>query len=523
MAKLSLAKGTTSYLSRIFIQDSSSTTGAGLTGLTNASSGLVCYRARDDDGNAAGTAISLSAGTRGTWSSGGFVEKDATNMPGVYEFGVPNAAIATGSKSVLIMFKGATNMAPLPLEIELTGWDNQDAVRGGMTALPNAVPGAAGGVFIAGTNAPVTITGSGDALTITSSGGNGAGIIVAANGTGHGIKSTGGATSGDGLRAIGGGSGNGLAAVAGATGVGLIATGGATSGDGAQFTAATSGSGLRATAAGAAANGLIGTGAGTGSGIAGTGSTSGAGILGVGGATGAGLQGAGGATSGDGIRASAQALGHGLNLIATGSSSHGLFATGGTAGTSDGIKAAAGTGGVDIRGAITGNVTGNLSGSVGSVTGAVGSVTGAVASVTGNVGGNVVGTVASVVGAVASVTGNVGGNVVGSVGSVTGAVGSVTAAVAITSNVKKNQALAKFEFLMTDSTTHAPVTGKTVSVTRSIDNGAFGAGTLSAVTEIASGIYSVDFASGDLNGNVITLRATASGCDDALERIVTQP
>lgn len=50
---------------------------------------------------------------------------------------------------------------------------------------------------------------------------------------------------------------------------------------------------------------------------------------------------------------------------------------------------------------ITGNITGNLSGSVGSVTGAVGSVT-------GNVGGNVTGSVGSVVGAVGSVTGAVG-------------------------------------------------------------------------------------------------------------------
>jgi hypothetical protein len=137
MAKLSIVKGATSVLCRIFLQDSSSTTGAGLTGLTSGSAGLVCYRARDDDGNAGGTAITLSAGTRGTWSSGGFVEKDATNMPGVYEFGIPNAAIATGTRSVIIMFKGATNLAPLPLEIELTGWDNQDAVHGGMTCLPN--------------------------------------------------------------------------------------------------------------------------------------------------------------------------------------------------------------------------------------------------------------------------------------------------------------------------------------------------------------------------------------------------
>jgi len=151
--KLSIAKGATSVLVRIFLSDSSSTTGAGLTGLTSGSSGLVCYRARDDDGNAGGTAISLSGGTRGTWSSGGFVEKDSTNMPGIYEFGIPDAALATGSRSVDIMFKGATNLAPLPMEIELTGWNNQDAVHGGMSALPNAAAEASGGLYTRGTGA----------------------------------------------------------------------------------------------------------------------------------------------------------------------------------------------------------------------------------------------------------------------------------------------------------------------------------------------------------------------------------
>src|SRR6185312_11234590 len=77
----------------------------------------------------------------------------------------------------------------------------------------------------------------------------------------------------------------------------------------------------------------------------------------------------------------ASGSGHGASFAAAGTSKHGLLATGGSAGTSDGIKGTAGVGGVDIRGNITGNVTGNLSGSVGSVTGAVGSVTGAVGSV----------------------------------------------------------------------------------------------------------------------------------------------
>lgn len=91
------------------------------------------------------------------------------------------------------------------------------------------------------------------------------------------------------------------------------------------------------------------------------------------------------------------------------------------------------------------------------------------------------------------------------------------------SNVKKGQPLTGFEFLMTDSTNHSPATGKTVSVTRSIDGGAFAAGTLSSVTEVSAGTYKVDFAAADMNGNVILLRATATGCDDVFERIITQP
>jgi hypothetical protein len=124
------------------------------------------------------------------------------------------------------------------------------------------------------------------------------------------------------------------------------------------------------------------------------------------GATGIGFSVSGGATSGDGIKVTTTS-GHGVNLAPVGTNMHGFLSTGGNGGVSDGIKAAAGTGGVDFRANITGNVTGNLSGSAGSVTGAVGSVTGAVGSVTGAVG---------------SVTGNVGGNIVGSVASVTAAV-----------------------------------------------------------------------------------------------------
>ena len=197
MAKLLLQKATTSKTTLIFVPNSSVTTGAGLTGLVYNSAGLTAYYYREEQGTGA-TSITLATATLGTWASGGFKEVDAANMPGWYEFGIPDAALATGADFVGIALKGATNMAPVNIEIQLTGIDVNDAVRGGMTALPTASPGQANGLFIAGTNAPVTISGSGNALTLTSTGGGGHGLQMTGEGLGVGFKATGGGTGGSG-------------------------------------------------------------------------------------------------------------------------------------------------------------------------------------------------------------------------------------------------------------------------------------------------------------------------------------
>jgi len=143
--KLKLKTGTTSKLARIFIQDSSATDGSGLTALVYNSSGLTWYWIQEGDASA--TQVTLATMTVGTWASGGFKEVDATNMPGVYEIGIPNAAIdANGTTHMLL--KGATNMAPVAIEIECDAIDYVDSVRAGLTALPNAAADAAGGLPI---------------------------------------------------------------------------------------------------------------------------------------------------------------------------------------------------------------------------------------------------------------------------------------------------------------------------------------------------------------------------------------
>jgi len=80
---------------------------------------------------------------------------------------------------------------------------------------------------------------------------------------------------------------------------------------------------------------------------------------------------------------------------------------------------------------------------------------------------------------------------------------------------QKNVARTNFMFQITDSTTHAPKpSAASIVVTRSLDGGAFAAGTLSAVTEVSGGWYRVDFGAGDLNGTVVCFRCTATAADD---------
>ena len=119
-------------------------------------------------------------------------------------------------------------------------------------------------------------------------------------------------------------------------------------------------------------------------------------------------------------------------------------------------------------------------------------------------------------------------------GSLSGSVGSVTDGVTVTTNndkagysltadfrIKKNTELLAFTFMMTDSTSHLPATGLTVTGQVSKDGGAFGALT-NSVTEVGSGFYKVDLAATDVNADVVALKFTATGGDQLGVTIVTQ-
>ena len=80
---LTYLAGATSIPIDVFIQDSSSTTGAGLTGLAFNTANLQFWYHRDTA--ATPTSGALVTATVGTWTSLGFKEIDATNFAGWYQ------------------------------------------------------------------------------------------------------------------------------------------------------------------------------------------------------------------------------------------------------------------------------------------------------------------------------------------------------------------------------------------------------------------------------------------------------
>lgn len=141
MAKRAFAAGATSQTIDVFILNSSSVVGAGLSGLLFNSAGLKAYYRLGATG--AATVITLATQTvAGAWSSGGFVEIDATNMKGVYRVDVPNAVLATAPYAVIYLY-GATNMVPVVAELEIGADAALDGVIEGATTLRQMMRGFA--------------------------------------------------------------------------------------------------------------------------------------------------------------------------------------------------------------------------------------------------------------------------------------------------------------------------------------------------------------------------------------------
>lgn len=130
---ISYKRSQTSIILRVKILNSSVTTGAGLTGLTSASSGLIISTIADNEATAtaytvAGSTIE-SITTLGTYAAPTatkcrFKEVDSTNHKGVYELQIADARFAvSNAKSLLVSILGATNAVETDVVIPLVDLD----------------------------------------------------------------------------------------------------------------------------------------------------------------------------------------------------------------------------------------------------------------------------------------------------------------------------------------------------------------------------------------------------------------
>lgn len=174
---IGVRRGQGSVILRVKILNSSVSTGAGLTGLSSTSSGLIISTIADTESTA--TAYTAAASnietitTNGTFSAPTagkcrFKELDATNHKGVYEIQIADARFnVSNAKSLLVSVAGATNAAETDVVIPLRDLDPFDAVRAGLTALPNVASGSAGAIITSGTGTAQLSVSSGQVTVAT--------------------------------------------------------------------------------------------------------------------------------------------------------------------------------------------------------------------------------------------------------------------------------------------------------------------------------------------------------------------
>jgi hypothetical protein len=146
-------RGTTSWRGAV-VKVIDSTTGTPETGVVYNTAGAAFWYRREGGVKVSISLVSLaavdSAYASGSGVGGGFIHI----ADGLCRLDLPDAALASSAGVNFVDYGGAfTDMVVIGGRIKLTDFDYNDAVRAGLTALPNAAAEASGGLYTRGTGA----------------------------------------------------------------------------------------------------------------------------------------------------------------------------------------------------------------------------------------------------------------------------------------------------------------------------------------------------------------------------------
>jgi len=137
-----ITAGTTSYVMTVMAYDSTSTVGAGKTGITY-NGGITCYYKRSNGAASVSCTINTIS-TLGTYAgsatNAAWKEVDSTNMAGVYELQIPNNAFASGATDVMVALQ-LSGMVPISLYFRINPpADIQTALGTAITCTTGGIP-----------------------------------------------------------------------------------------------------------------------------------------------------------------------------------------------------------------------------------------------------------------------------------------------------------------------------------------------------------------------------------------------
>src|SRR3990167_7395337 len=151
--KISRHVGTVSEVLSIFIQDSTVSTGAGLANVSASSVNFAWCR---NNQAAISSGVCTAGGTLGTYSVSTLTQLNSTSTLGWYQFSPPDVVFLSGRSSILHLY-GYPNMAPVPMEIELTAGTNQAINPVSVSTMATPVGVSSASVNVGISSAPILL------------------------------------------------------------------------------------------------------------------------------------------------------------------------------------------------------------------------------------------------------------------------------------------------------------------------------------------------------------------------------